>query len=108
MKLSEVRPGIDAMAPLTEAEALIRDARQRERHRRIGLALVALLVIGLIVALADVVGGGGSRSPSTEPGALLRDGLVVNAKAFAGGGYLAFESLNDLYVLNGTSGVLVT
>lgn len=85
-----------------ELEALIREARARQRRRWLaGAAVVAALAAAVNVAF--VVAGGSDRT-----GTRLASGApVVNARAFSGHGELAFVFRRALYVLDGTTGKLV-
>jgi TolB protein len=90
--------------PVDELEALIREARARQRRRRGGAAAVvaALAALALVVWGIDrtFVGRGGStaRSQLTP---------VVDAHAFAGHGNLAFVSRDRLWLLDGRAGRLI-
>ena len=69
MKLLDHHPATEATQSAQDAEALIREAKQRERRRRIGFAFAVILVIGVIAALVAVVGGGGPPGkPSSDGG----------------------------------------
>lgn len=83
-------------------EAVIREARARQRHRRNrAIAAVAALAGAALAvwAVVDAVSGSSSGSVSLTP--------VVNSHAFAGHGYLAFVSRDRLWLLDGKSGRLV-
>ena len=90
----EVERGIDP-------EALIEEARQRQRSRRRRGAVIAL---GLVVAgalafgIVRLVSGGSARVGGDTP-----KGLFVDRSAFAGHGVLAFVSRGGLFVLDGRS-----
>jgi WD40-like Beta Propeller Repeat len=83
-------------------ELLIREARARQRRRRFGAAasLAVLAATALVAWGIDraVVVGASARSLLTP---------VVDARAFAGHGNLAFVSRNRLWLLDGGDGRLV-
>ena len=85
-------------------ELLIREARERQRRRRSRAALV-LGVLG--AAAADGVRDRPRRRAAAPPPRSRRSTPVVDARAFAGHGRLAFVSRGRLWVLDGTAGKLV-
>jgi WD40 repeat protein len=96
---TELRP---PPAPIESgAEALIREARRRTRHRRVRrLALIAGL-IGIGAAIYSVLTGGSSgviTGTATRP--------YANLTAFEGQGELAFISRGQAWVLDGDRGTL--
>src|SRR5207248_6554478 len=82
--------------PLTDRELLVREARARQRRRRLrgAAALVAALAVGGI--LYDSIGMGGSGGNGLE---VVRHGPVVNVRAFAQHGRLAFVSRETMWLL---------
>jgi hypothetical protein len=103
-----VSAAVSILAPpepprLDDPELLIREARERQRRRRIRGA-IALVALGTAAAVAYGVhratGGGSSegRSPLTP---------LVDPRAFAGDGRLAFVSRGRLWLLDGSAGTLV-
>jgi hypothetical protein len=87
--------GIESEPP--DPEALIREARERQRRRRRRLAANALAfcaVAAVAYGIATVAGGGDGIERAAG-------GPVVNARAFAGHGRLAFVSRGALWVLDG-------
>jgi WD40 repeat protein len=88
-----------------ESEAMFRDERRRRRKRRgtIGLVVLVLAAGGAITAAVVTSSSKGpaqpgSRRPSNTP--------VVDGRAFAGEGLLAFASDGALYLLDGGNGAL--
>ena len=81
----------------------MREARARQRRRRLRLvaALLAAAAIGGIVY--GSIGGGRSGSAGLEA---IPNGPVVNLRAFAEHGRLAFISRETLWLLDGERGVL--
>jgi hypothetical protein len=92
-------------APSPEAEALIREARRRERRRRIGAALGLVLVSGVVATIVGVIGGGNDGRTTSTPTSPV-GAPTLNAGAFAHEGDLAFVSRGTLWVLTGGSGRL--
>lgn len=89
--------------PAVDPEALIREARERARRRRLR-ALGAVLALAAIGGAAyGVIRGTNSNSNAT---AHLPNDPIVNVRAFAGHGTLAFISRGKLWVLDGQSGKL--
>ncbi|HZS25539.1 MAG TPA: hypothetical protein VFA30_11215 [Gaiellaceae bacterium] len=83
-------------------EALIREARVRQRRRRRRVAALVLLALSGTAAFA--IGrrvGGGAPTVVRIP-----NGPVANVGAFRGHGRLAFVSGSTLWVLDGTAGTL--
>ena len=107
MKLLDAHRQIEVGNQRSDAEALIREAKQRERRRRIGLALAVVVVIGLIAALVGVVGSGGGRTFLAGSQPLGKGTPTVDVGAFHGYGDLAFISQGNLFVLDGTTDKLV-
>ena len=103
MKLLEHQPELDALGISMPGEALFREAKRRERHRRIGFALSVILVLGAIAAIVGLVGNGGRNDASTTSAVTTPGAPAVNAKAFAHEGDLAFVSKGDLWVLTGSA-----
>lgn len=81
----------------------MREARARQRRRRLRLlaALLAVAALGGIVYGSIGRGGPGSAGLETSP-----NGPVVNVRAFAQQGRLAFISRGTLWLLDGQRGVL--
>jgi hypothetical protein len=100
MRLLERHPQIDDVEITVEAEALIREAKRRERRRRIGLSLAIALVLGTIGVVVGVVGGAGTKPPS-QSSSLPKSAPYFNVTAFSHQGDLAFVSRNALWVLAG-------
>jgi WD40-like Beta Propeller Repeat len=91
----------------TDTEALFKEAKRRERRRRLSFGLGAALAIVLIVsATLLVVTGGGSRLSPKEATGLAKGKPIVNTNAFAHHGLLAFVSRGKLWVLDGSNGSL--
>lgn len=84
-----------------ELEALIREARARQRRRRVTSAVVLAAAAGAVLA-ATAVGGGGHGAPGAPTWL-----PAVNGRAFGSHGDLAFVSRRRLYVLDGTARELV-
>ena len=100
------RPAIPKQGPISnelsaEAEALFREARQRERRRRlIGLAAVlTACVVGFVVYAVGFSGQAKTALSSTPSPA-------VNRAAFSKLGDLAFVSKGQLWVLDGATDAL--
>jgi hypothetical protein len=93
-----------ARPPHDELEALIREARARQRRRRAGAAAI----IGAVAALA-LVAWGVDRTFVGRGGSTARSRLIpaVDARAFAGHGKLAFVSRDRLWLLDGRTGRLI-
>jgi hypothetical protein len=108
VKLLDRRPLAEVGHPPIDAEALIREVKQRKRRRRLGLLLAVVLVIGVVAALVGVVGGGGRNNLATESQPLGKGTPTVNASAFHGQGNLAFVSLEALFVLDGSTNKLTS
>jgi dipeptidyl aminopeptidase/acylaminoacyl peptidase len=90
-------------AEAVDPEALIEEARQRARRRRL-FTFAAILALAAVGSLSyAVIRHGGGNSVVTDH---IPHGLVVNARAFVGHGTLAFVSLGKLWVLDGNSGSL--
>jgi Tol biopolymer transport system component len=90
-------------ASTDEFEALIREARERQRRRRWrGAALIVGLVLLAAVAFGIARSGGGG-APTVER---VPNGPVVNVGAFSGRGRLAFISGSTLWLLDGTTSKL--
>ena len=100
MKLLDHHAASEATQSKYDSEALIREAKRRERRRRLGIALAVLLVAGG-AGLAVGVVGGGSKPVQTLVQPLGKSGPTVDVKAFAHEGDLAFVSRNVLWVLAG-------
>lgn len=82
---------------------MIEDARARQRrHRRIGWALAAAAVAIGAVALAFVLG----RSAGSGLERAGHSGPLVDLSAMRNQGELAFVSRGDLYLLDGSAGVV--
>jgi hypothetical protein len=98
------RPSVSKLEhPVTDRELLVREARARQRRRRLrgAAALVAALAVGGI--LYGAIGGGGSRGNGVE---VIPHGPVVNVRAFAQHGRLAFVSRGTMWLLDGQRGTL--
>jgi hypothetical protein len=90
-------------ASTDEFEALIREARERQRRRR---WRGATLIVGLVLLAAVAFGiarSGGGGAPTVER---VPNGPVVNVGAFSGRGRLAFISGSTLWLLDGTTSKL--
>ena len=90
-------------ASTDELEALIREARERQRRRRwrIAALLLAVVVLGAVAfGIARSVGG---RAPTVDR---VPNGPVVNVAAFRDHGRLAFISRSTLWLLDGTTSKL--
>lgn len=89
----------ESTEPDAALEALFREARARQRRRRLLLA-GATLALTAAAGIAYVV----LRATTTAKGTLdLPGGGMVNVQAFAHRGRLAFVSRGRLFVLDGTS-----
>ena len=87
------RPG----KPQVDPDALIKEARDRQRRRRRrGAAVVALLAAAAAIAIVILGRGDDTAGVVRVPG-----GPVVNVAAFAGHGRLAFISGTTAWVLDG-------
>lgn len=86
-----------------DPEALIEEARQRARRRRLR-TLAAILALAAIGGLSyTVIRYSAGNGVATDH---IPNGPAVNARAFAGHGTLAFVSRGKLWVLDGNSGSL--
>jgi dipeptidyl aminopeptidase/acylaminoacyl peptidase len=91
----------------TDAEALFKEAKRRERRRRLFIGLGAAIAIVLIVSTTLFVVTGVSTRPSPrEATGLAKERPVVSRSAFAHHGLLAFVSRGKLWVLDGSNGSL--
>jgi len=80
-----------------ELEALIREARARQRRRRVRLAAVVCAAGATAAAVYGIV-----RATSASPRLVhVSGGPVVDVRAFAGHGRLAFVSRGTLWLLDG-------
>jgi TolB protein len=90
-----------------DAEALIEEARRRQRHRRYVVAGATTAVIAGLFAYISV---NGTSAPPKVPAATnltaSSPSPIVDAKAFHGHGNLAFVSRDQLYVLDGSTNKL--
>src|SRR5579871_6219247 len=86
-----------------DPEALIREARARQRRRQLRLA-AALLALAAAASIAAVInsGGGGAKAIERVP-----NGPAVNVRAFSHHGMLAFISHGKLWLLDGNKNSLV-
>lgn len=86
-----------------DLDLLVREARARQRRRRLRLlaALLGALAIGGVVY--GSIGTGGSGTAGIE---VIPNGPVVNVRAFAQQGSLAFISRGELWLLDGQGAVL--
>jgi hypothetical protein len=99
--LEKPAPVVD---PLTvEPEALIEEARQRARRRRLRTLAAVLALIAIGGGAYWIIRGPGHNSPGVEK---HPNGPIVNASAFTGHGTLAFISRGKLWILDGQSGSL--
>lgn len=80
-----------------DPDALFEEARARQRRRRRGAA-IALLVVAAAGVAAYVV----LRRSSTPTTVRLPNGPVVDVRALAGHGRLAFVSRSELYAVSGS------
>ncbi len=86
-----------------DPEVLIREARNRTRRRRMGLAAAfGVVVLGALTGLIVTHRAGSKLWPVTPSSP-----VTVNARAFDGHGVLAFVSKGSLYLLDGKTGRLV-
>jgi hypothetical protein len=90
-------------------EVLFPEAKRRECHRRLGVALAALVAAGGLAATVVTVSGLGAVSGAPTlahiPGGSPL--TVADASAIRGHGDLAFVSLGVLFVLDGSTGKTV-
>ncbi len=86
-----------------DLDLLVREARARQRRRRLRLlaALLGALAIGGVVY--GSIGTGGSGAGGVE---VIPNGPVVNVRAFAQQGSLAFISRGTLWLLDGQRALL--
>jgi len=97
-------PGADLDYEQTEAKALFREAKRRERHRRLAIGVGAVLAIVVIGSATFFVVTGGSTRPSPKDATgLAEEKPIVNARGFAHHGLLAFVSRGTLWVLDGSN-----
>lgn len=89
--------------PNAELEALIEEARARQRRRRLR-ATLALLGVAAVAAVAY---GLDRALDGAAPAASHGRGPFVDARAFAGHGRLAFVSRGSLFVLDGATRKLI-
>jgi hypothetical protein len=104
---AEAAPAQALLQPGTESdptEDLFPEARRRERRRRLIAAAVVIVVIAAAIALASSFGN--SSRPAGLVSKATASSPVVNARAFAHEGLLAFMSDRKLYVLDGSTGAL--
>ncbi len=89
--------------PTQDPEALIEEARARGRRRRRRIAVVIAIVttLGAAAYALDLSIGGNGAAIDHAP-----RGPVVDVRAFAQHGRLAFVSRGKLWLLDGTDGVL--
>jgi hypothetical protein len=86
----------------TDSEALFREAKRRERMRRLLVAAIVLIVVAGSLALVVAVNRGhGKNTPARVDLSYRRNSPSVDAKAFSGEGSLAFISRGTLFVLDG-------
>jgi dipeptidyl aminopeptidase/acylaminoacyl peptidase len=101
--MSVITPPIPTTQPpllQPDPDALIKEARDRQRRRRRKVGLAALvLAAGVGTALGIVYGTGGGRSAVVR----IANGPTVNVAAFAHQGRLAFVSRNSLWVVDGAT-----
>jgi len=101
MLLLESRDRRRTPDPVDDPEALIEEARRRTRLRRRRRAAFVALVLAAAAAIAYKVSGGGSGVVAQTASTPL-----VNLRAFAGRGELAFVSRGVAWALNGERGTL--
>lgn len=88
---------------IADLEALIQEARKRARHRRLR-ALAIFLALSVSGAGAyGIISLVGANTTAIEH---VPNGPIVNLRAFAGHGTLAFVSRGKLWVLDGQTGSL--
>ncbi|HWD25390.1 MAG TPA: hypothetical protein VG368_07975, partial [Acidimicrobiales bacterium] len=90
-----------------DAEALIKEARQRRRKRwLVGICVVSVagLLSGILFSVSDHPPTATTRSATT--GTVDSSRPYVNIKAFGHAGKLAFISQHNLWVLDGSKGSL--
>lgn len=88
--------------PAVDPEALIEEARQRARRRRLRTLLAVLALIAIGGVAYGLIRGAGGNTPAVEQ---RPNGPIVNVRAFAGHGALAFISRGKLWILDGHSGL---
>jgi TolB protein len=99
-------PQLDDLLP-ADAEALIEEARRRQRHRRFAVAgATAAVIAGLVAYLSVSRTSVPPKAPAATSLTTASPGPIVDAKAFHGHGNLAFVSRDQLYVLDGSTGKL--
>lgn len=96
------RPAPAVEPPAVDPEALIEEARQRARRRRLRTLAASLALIAIFGSAYWVIRGD-SNGPSLEH---LPNGPIVNVRAFAGRGTLAFISRGKLWLLDGQPGTV--
>jgi WD40 repeat protein len=97
----ETLPRVPTRAPQVDPEALIEEARGRQRRRRARLAAAILVLVtagGVAYLIVRSTSGGAAAIEHTP------NGPVVNVAGFAHHGKLAFVSHNRLWVLDGETG----
>jgi dipeptidyl aminopeptidase/acylaminoacyl peptidase len=84
--------------PVVDPEALIEEARQRQRKRRRRIVTGAILLVAgaLAFGIVRLVSGGNTHAAGETP-----KWVFVNRSGFAGHGLLAFVSRGRLFVLDG-------
>jgi hypothetical protein len=98
MKLLQVNQHIEAKTSAPEPQALIREARQRERRRRIGFALAVALLIaaaGITIGVVSTTGRSVKAFQAPANSGLLPTGPVVTLEL---AGSLAVGPTGALYV----------
>jgi dipeptidyl aminopeptidase/acylaminoacyl peptidase len=86
-------------APVDDLEALIKEARERQRRRRVRKFCLAVALVA-----AAAVAYGVDRGVSTESHPSAADGAGATVSAFKGHGLLAYVSRGRLFLLNGRTG----
>lgn len=89
--------------PVFDLDLLVREARARQRRRRLRLLAGLLALVGVGGLVYGSVGAGGRSGLGVEA---IPNGPVVNLRAFAGQGRLAFLSRGTLWLLDGQTSTL--
>lgn len=106
MKLLERSASRTSGQPGSPAEAVIRDAKRRQRRRRGAVGLAAGLVLVSVAVVTVALGAGGPGGRGAAAVTRVSGGPTVHPRAFEHQGLLAFASLGSLYVLDGSTGAL--